>query len=82
MFCQEIKDSLKGFKMYDIRLINAPKKDNVFHLNINSTKNKIPHNKKLDFSNPNFPKYDYDIYNPNKSNNVVGFLLSGIANLF
>ena len=81
-FSQEIKDSLKGLKIHDISFINAQKKDSIFHLNINNTKNKILHNKKLDFFNPNFPKYNYDIYNPNKSNDVVGFLLSGISNLF
>lgn len=57
----------------------------ILDLNLKYLKNNIssqPHHKKIDINNPNFPKYNYDIYNPNKSNSVVDFVLNGITNLF
>ena len=77
---QERKDSLNTAKLNNV---NYFIKNNTFKLNLlENSSNKIPHNKKVDIFNSNYPKYNYDIYNPNKSNSVVDFVLSGITNLF
>ncbi len=78
--CQERKDSLNTTKLNDIDYFI---KNNPFKINtLKNSLDKIPHNKKIDVFNSNYPTYNYDIYNPNKSNSVINFVLSGITNLF
>ena len=81
-FSQEKKDSLIFFNLNER---NFPVKNKFFNLKANSIKNDIkksPLNRKIDIFNSNYPNYDYDIFNPNKSDNLINFLLSGISNSF
>ncbi|WP_313579520.1 hypothetical protein [Chishuiella sp.] len=41
-----------------------------------------PYHKKIDLLNSNFGKVNYDMSNPNKSNDLPSFFLYGITNLF
>lgn len=79
---QEKKDSLGTLKLNEL---NSFEKKNSFQLKFNHLDSRLiqtPHHKKVDFNNSNFPTYNYDIYNPNKSSTVIDFVLSGITNLF
>ncbi|WP_413532377.1 hypothetical protein [Empedobacter brevis] len=52
----------------------------VYNANFEKSLKLIPINRKIDLTNPNFGKVNYDISNPNKSTDLPNFFIYGISN--